>query len=180
MSHPLAAGNFLIPNTTFVVELAAFIIVLGFLSRYVIPPVQQAVTARQDLARKLVSDRQEAKQVLEKAQTAYQAAMADARREAIRLRAQAEDQRREIVAGASAEAEARAAEIISRGQARLVTERQQAIRQLKADLVNAATNLAETILGEALADDERQRRLIDRFLSQIEEDAQAQRSETSK
>ena len=43
------------------------------------------------------------------------------------------------------------------------------IRQLKADLGNAATDLAETILGEALADDERQRRLIDRFLSQIEE-----------
>jgi F-type H+-transporting ATPase subunit b len=173
MSHPVAAGNFLIPNMTFVVELAAFIIVLGFLSRYVIPPVQLAVTARQDMARKLVSDRQEAKELLEKAQTAYQAAMADARREAAQLRAQAEKQRREIVAGASAEADARAAEIISRGQAGLVAERQQAIRQLKADLGNAATDLAEMILAEALADDERQRRLIDRFLSQIEEDARA-------
>jgi len=173
MSHPLAAGNFLIPNMTFVVELAAFIIVLGFLSRYVIPPVQQAVTARQDMARKLVRDRHEAKQLLEQAQTAYQTAMATARREAAQLRTQAEEQRRGIVAEASTEAEARAAEIIARGQARLVAERRQAIRQLKADLGNAATDLAETILGEALADDERQRRLIDRFLSQIEEDAQA-------
>jgi F-type H+-transporting ATPase subunit b len=173
MSHPLAAGNFLIPNMTFVVELAAFIIVLGFLSRYVIPPVQQAVTARQNMARKLVSDRQEAKQLLGKAQTVYQGAMADARREAAQLRAQAEEQRREIVAGASAEADARAAEIIARGQARLVAERQQAIRELKADLGNAATDLAEMILAEALADDERQRRLIDRFLSQIEDDARA-------
>ena len=178
MSHPLAAGNFLIPNMTFVVELAAFIIVLGFLSRYVIPPVQQAVTARQDMARKLVSDRREAKQLLENAQTAYQTAMADARREAAQLRTQAEEQRRGIVAGASTEAEARAAEIISRSQVRLAAERQQAIRQLKADLGNAATDLAETILGEALADDERQRRLIDRFLSQIEEDARAPRSRT--
>lgn len=168
MSPPLAAGNFLIPNMTFVVELAAFIIVLGFLSRYVIPPVQQAMTARQDMARKLVSDRQEAEQLLEKAQTAYQTAIADARREAAQLRIQAEVQRRGIVAGASTEAEARAAEIISRGQARLVAERQHVIRQLKADLGNVATDLAETILGEALADDERQRRLIDRFLSQIE------------
>ena len=81
MSRPLAAGNFLIPNMTFVVELAAFIIVLGVLSRYVIPPVQQAMTARQDMARKLVSDRQEAKQLLEKAQTAYQTALADDERQ---------------------------------------------------------------------------------------------------
>jgi F-type H+-transporting ATPase subunit b len=170
MSRSLAGGNFLIPNMTFVVELAAFIIVLGVLWRYVIPPVQQAMTARQEMARKLVSDRQEAEQLLERAQTAYETAMADARHEAAQLRAQAEEQRRGIVEGASTEAEARAAEIISRGQGRLVAERRQAIRQLKAELGNLAVELAEKILSEALADDQRQRRLIDRFLSHIEEE----------
>jgi F-type H+-transporting ATPase subunit b len=175
MSHPLAAagGNFLIPNMTFVVELAAFVIVLGVLWRYVIPPVQQAMTARQEIARKLMSDSQEAKQLLEQAQTAYQTAMADARHEAAQLRAQAQEQRREIVAGASTEAAARAAEIISRSEARLVAERRQAIRQLKDDLGNVAVELAEKILGEALADDQRQSRLIDRFLNQIEDEASA-------
>jgi F-type H+-transporting ATPase subunit b len=173
MSRTLAGGNFLIPNMTFVVELAAFIIVLGVLWRYVIPPVQQAMTARQEIARKLVSDRQEVKQLLEKAQTAYQAAMADARHEAAQLRAQAEDQRRGIVEGASTEAEARAAEIIFRGQARLAAERRQAIRQLKADLGNLAVERAEKILVEALADDQRQQRLIDQFLSHIEEETNA-------
>jgi F-type H+-transporting ATPase subunit b len=171
MSHALAGGNFLIPNMTFVVELAAFIIVLGVLWRYVIPPVQQAMTARQEMARKLASDRQEAKQLLEKAQTAYKTAMADARHQAAQLRGQAEEQRREIVDGASTEAEARAEEIISRGQARLVAERRQAIRRLKADLGNLAVELAEKVLGEALADGQRQKRLIDRFLSHIEEEA---------
>jgi hypothetical protein len=34
-----------------------------------------------------------------------------------------------------------------------------------------AVELAEKIVGEALADDQRQRRLIDRFLSSIEEEA---------
>jgi F-type H+-transporting ATPase subunit b len=173
MPHALAGGNFLIPNMTFVVELAAFFIVLGVLSRYVIPPVRQAMAARQEMARKLVSDSQEAKRLLEKAQTAYKTAMADARHEAAQLRAQAEERRREIVAGASTEAEAAAAEIISRGQARLVAERRQAIRQLKDELGNVAVELAEKILGEALADNQRQRRLIDRFLGSIEEEASA-------
>ena len=170
MSHTVAAGNFLIPNMTFVVELAAFAIVLGVLWRYVIPPVQRAMTARQDIARKLVSDHQEARQLLEKARTAYTTAMADARHEAAQLRAQAEERRREIVEGASAEAEARAAGIISRGQARLVAERRQAIRRLRAELGSLAVELAEKILGEALADDQRQKRLIDRFLSHMEEE----------
>ena len=158
---------------TFVVELMAFIIVLGVLWRYVIPPVQQAMNARQEMARKLVSDSEEAKQLLEKAQTAYKTAMADARHEAAQLRAQAEQQRREIVEGASTEAEAGVAEIISRGQAQVEAERRQAIRQLKTELGNLAVELAEKILGEALADNQRQERLIERFLSHIEEEANA-------
>jgi F-type H+-transporting ATPase subunit b len=89
------------------------------------------------------------------------------------LRAQAEQQRRQIVEGASTEAEAGAAEIISRGQAQLEAERRQAIRQLKTELGNLAVDLAEKILGEALADNQRQERLIERFLSHIEEEANA-------
>ena len=173
MSLALGAGNFLIPNMTFVVELAAFVIVLGVLWRYVIPPVQQAVNARQETARKLVSDSEEARQLLEQAQTAYQAALAGARREAAQLRAQAEQQRREIVAGASTEAAAGAAEIIARGQAQLEAERRQAIGQLKTELGSLAVELAEKIVGEALADNQRQDRLIERFLNDIEEEANA-------
>ena len=164
----LAAGNFLIPNMTFVVELLAFVIVLGVLGRYVIPPVQQAISERQETARKLVRDSEEAERLLEQARTAYQTAMSGARHEAAQLRAQAEQQRREIVAGASAAAEAGAAEIISRSQARLEAEQRQAIRQLKAGLGNAAVELAEKILGEALADSQRQQRLIDRFLNDLD------------
>ena len=171
MSYALAGGNFLIPNMTFVVELAAFVIVLGFLWRYVIPPVQQGMTARQEKARKLAIDSEEAGRLLEQARAAHQTAMADARHEAARLRAQGEQQRREIVAGASAAAQAEVAEIIARGQARLTAERGQAIGRLKVELGNVAVDLAEKILGEALANDQRQQRLIDRFLSQVEEEA---------
>jgi|SRR5579863_3069232 len=173
MSYALAGGNFLIPNMTFVVELAAFVIVLGFLWRYVIPPVQQGMTARQDMARKLASDSEEARRLLEQAQAAYKAAMTDARYEAARLRAEAQEQRREIVAGASAEAEATAAAIITRGQATLGAEQRQAILRAKSELGSLAVELAEKIVGEALANDQRQQRLIDRFLSQIEEETNA-------
>lgn len=168
MSGALAAGNFLIPNMTFVVELMAFVIVLGVLWRYIVPPVQQAMNARQEVARQLVSDSAEAKQLLEKAQTAYHTAMAEARHEAAQLRARAEQQRRQIVAGASTEAAAGVAEMISRGQAQVEVERRQAIGQLKTELGNLAVDLAEKILGEALADSHRQERLIERFLSDIE------------
>ena len=115
-----------------------------------------------------MSDSEEARQLLEKAQTAYKTAMAEARHDAAQLRARAQQQRREIVEGASTEAEAGVAEIISRGQAQVEAERRQAIGQLKTELGNLAVDLAEKILGEALADSQRQERLIERFLSEIE------------
>lgn len=173
MSQALAQGNFLIPNMTFVVELIAFAIVLTVLWRYVIPPVREAMNARQEMARKLVSDSNEAGQLLEEAHAAYERAMADARHRAAQVRAQAEERRREIVEGASAEAEARVAEIIARGHAQLGAEQRQAVRQLKTDLGNLAVDLAEQIVGEALANDQRQERLIERFLSGIEEEPNA-------
>ena len=38
---PIATSNFLIPNGTFIVELVAFIIVLGVVARYILPPVNK-------------------------------------------------------------------------------------------------------------------------------------------
>jgi F-type H+-transporting ATPase subunit b len=176
MSHTLAAGgNFLVPNMTFVVELMAFVIVLGVLGRYVIPPVRQAMNARQELARQLVSDSEAARRLRANAQTAYDVAMTDARHAAARVRADAEQRRREIVDGAAAEAEARAAEIITRGQVQLAAEQRQATGQLKTELGNLAVALAEKIVGEALASDQRQERLIEQFLRHLEEEPEAAR-----
>jgi len=170
MSHTVAAGtsNFLIPNATFIVEFVSFLIVLAVLWRYVVPPVQKAMEARQEMARKLLEDSEAAKQSLANAQAAYQEALTDARREAAQLRASAEEQRKAIVERAAAEAEAKVAEVLARGQAQLEAEQRQAIRELKSELGAVAVELAEKVLGEALGDSQRQQRLLDRFLTDLE------------
>ena len=48
---PLATSNFLVPNGTFFVELVAFIIVLGVVGRYVLPPLNVALEARAEKIR---------------------------------------------------------------------------------------------------------------------------------
>ncbi len=45
------ASNFLVPNATFLVELVAFGIIIWILAKFVIPPVNRAMTARQDAIR---------------------------------------------------------------------------------------------------------------------------------
>ena len=49
----LAEGNnFLVPNATFFAELVAFLIILGILWKYVLPPITRALDDRQEMIRK--------------------------------------------------------------------------------------------------------------------------------
>jgi len=54
-------SNFLVPNATFLVELAAFALLFYLLARYVIPPINRAMTARQDAIRKQFADLEQAR-----------------------------------------------------------------------------------------------------------------------
>ncbi len=47
----IASSNFLIPNATLIVEIVAFLIVLGFLAKYVLPPLNKALEERQEQIR---------------------------------------------------------------------------------------------------------------------------------
>src|ERR1019366_4049218 len=39
-------GNFLIPNGTFIVELVIFLVVLGFIAKWILPPLQEVGETR--------------------------------------------------------------------------------------------------------------------------------------
>jgi F-type H+-transporting ATPase subunit b len=162
---------------TFVVELVAFIIVLGVLWKWVIPPLQKAMNDRQETIRKQLAESEAAKEALQKAEAEYKNAVADARREAAQMRSEAEDQRKAIVERASSEAEQKVNEILARGQAQLEAEQRQAVRQLKAELGGLAIELASKIVGESLNDDQRQERVIERFLGDLDQPDAAEQPE---
>ncbi len=59
-SIPLTS-NFLVPNATFIVELIAFAIIVFLLFKYIVPPINKAMTARQDAIRQQFAELDEAK-----------------------------------------------------------------------------------------------------------------------
>ena len=91
----VAAGNFLVPNATFIAELIAFLIILFVLWRYIVPPIQKVMQDRQRMIEKQVEDSEKAEQRLAEAEKAYQNALSEARTEAAQIRenARAEAQR---------------------------------------------------------------------------------------
>lgn len=94
--------------------------------------------------------------------------LADARHEAARIREEAREQGAQIVSEMRDQAQAESTRILDHGKAQIEAERQQAVTSLRAEVGTLATGLAGRIVGESLEDDERQSRVIERFLAELE------------
>jgi F-type H+-transporting ATPase subunit b len=162
------ASNFLVPNGTFFVELFAFAIMVFILAKWVIPPINKAMTARQDAIRKEFAEADEAKQSAQEAEKEFKAQIADARHDAAKIREDAKEQGAAIIAEMREQAQTEAARIVEHGHAQIQAERQQTVTSLRAEVGTLATTLAGRIVGESLEDDERSGRVVDRFLADLE------------
>ena len=162
------ASNFLVPNGTFFVELIAFGIIIWILAKFVIPPINRAMTARQDAIRQEFAELDEAKDDAHKAEDEFKAQLADARQAAAKIREEAREQGAQIISDARGTATTEADRIKANGHAQIQAERQQAIASLRAEVGTLAIDLAGRIVGESLEDDQRSNRVVDRFLANLE------------
>jgi F-type H+-transporting ATPase subunit b len=162
------ASNFLVPNGTFFVELLAFAIILFLLGKYVVPFINKAMTDRQDAIRQQFTELDQAKADAKSAEEEFRAQIADARHEAARIREEAREQGAAIIAEMREQAQAEAARIVEHAHTQIEADRQQAVTSLRAEVGTLATDLAGRIVGEALEDQARQSRVVDRFLADLE------------
>jgi len=161
-------SNFLVPNATFFVELAAFGVLLFLLGKFVIPPINRAMTARQDAIREQFAELDEAKTEASAAEEEFKAQIADARHEAARIREEAREQGAAIIAEMREQAQAEAARIVEHAHVQIEADRKAAAASLRGEVGTLATTLAGRIVGESLDDEARQSRVVDRFLTELE------------
>jgi F-type H+-transporting ATPase subunit b len=161
-------SNFLVPNATFFVELIAFLVLLFLLGKFVIPPINRAMTARQDAIRAQFAELDEAKAEAHAAEDEFKSQIADARQEAARIREEAREQGAAIIADMREQAQAEATRIKEAAHAQIEADRKAAAASLRSEVGTLATTLAGRIVGESLDDEARQSRVVDRFLSELE------------
>jgi F-type H+-transporting ATPase subunit b len=94
--------------------------------------------------------------------------LSEARHEAARIREEAREQGAAIVAEMREQAQVEAARIVEHGKTQIDAERQQAVTSLRTEVGALATGLASRIVGESLDDEVRQRRVVERFLDELE------------
>jgi F-type H+-transporting ATPase subunit b len=162
-----------VPNATFFAELIAFLIILGILWRYVLPPVTKALDERQEIIRTQMEEAEATKVKLAATEADYKKKL----QEASTIAAQIRDEARADAAAIRDEILAKAREesdrIIAAGRHQLEAERAATVRQLRSEVGTLAVDLASRIVGESLEDEARQRGTVDRFLSELNAGAPA-------
>jgi F-type H+-transporting ATPase subunit b len=177
MSQRVAAsGNFLVPDATFIAELIAFLIILGILGKYVLPPIQKAMRDRQEMIRKQVEDSEEARTKLAEAEKAYQSALNEARTEAAQIRENARAEAQRTVEELRAQAQEEQARIVARGEEQLASQRSMIVRELRGELGTLAVELAEKIVNQRLTDEAQVSATVDAFLAGLESQENAKAS----
>jgi F-type H+-transporting ATPase subunit b len=173
-------SNFLVPNMTFVFELISFLVIMWVLYKYVLPPVNQAMTERQEKIKAQFDEAAQLKADAEATEKENQEQLANARAEASRIREEAREQGAQIIAQHREQAQVEAERITSNAQAQLEIERTQALNQLKGEVGAIATTLAGRIVGESLDDDDRQKRSVERFIAELEDEDEPGKSGKAK
>jgi F-type H+-transporting ATPase subunit b len=162
--------NPLVPSwPELITGLIAFFIVFGVLAKILLPRAQRMLEERTDAIEgglKRAEDAQvDAARVLEQ----YRAQLAEARHEAARLREEAREEGAQIKAELRQQGEAEKQRLVESANAQIEADRQQAVVSLRAEIGALSVQLASRVVGESLENEARQRRVVDRFLEQLEE-----------
>jgi F-type H+-transporting ATPase subunit b len=129
---------------------------------------EKAFAARTEAIQGGIEKAERAQLEAAKALESYTAQLADARGEAAKIREEARVQGAAIIEDLRAQAQEEAARITAAAHSSIEAEREKAISSLRAEVGTLAVDLASKIVGEALEDQVRQSRIVDRFLEDLE------------
>ena len=173
MSYTLLAAegapNPLLPHSAeIVVGFVAFGLLYFVMLKKVVPMFEKAFKARTEAIQGGIERAEKAQAEAADALVQYKEQLSKAQSESQALREDARVQGAAIVEELRAKAQEEAARITAAAHASIEAERQQAVTSLRNEVGALAVELASKIVGEALDDQARQSRIVDRFLEDLE------------
>ena len=162
-------ANPLIPHTAeLIVGFVAFSILFIVLRKFVTPMFEKAFAARTEAIKGGIERAEKAQLEAQRALSQYNEQLSRAREEAQTLREEARVQAAQISDEIRAKAQEEASRIIATAHSSIEAERQQAVTSLRNEVGTLAVELASKIVGEALDDQARQSRIVERFMADLE------------
>ena len=140
-------NNFLVPNGTFFVVLLIFLIVLGVIGTFVVPPIMKVLRDRDDMVAKTIQNNREADKQFAGAEADYEAAMARARREASTVRDEARADGRKVLEDMKGRASEESALALQKAGQELKQQADGITAGLQTSMETLAATLAERVVG---------------------------------
>jgi F-type H+-transporting ATPase subunit b len=150
------------------VTAVGFAVLLFIVVRFVVPAFEKTFAARAEAIEGGIAKAEKAQAEASAALEEYKQQLVDARTEANRIREEARAEGAQILAELKEKASAESARITEQAHAQIEAERQQALVSLRTEVGTMAITLAGRIVGEALDDDARASRVVDRFLADLD------------
>lgn len=140
-------SNFLIPNGTFFFVLAIFLIVLGVIAKFVVPPIQKVLGERERMVAKTTEDNRKAADQEAAADADYRKELAAGRSEAAAIRDEARAEGRAVVDEKRARASEEVAGTVQVANEELKLASDEIAGDLRASVQTLSATLASRVLG---------------------------------
>jgi F-type H+-transporting ATPase subunit b len=138
------------------------------LNKYAVPRFEALYTERTDAIEGGLKRAAETQEQADRLKLQYEEQLAGLRAEAARIRDDARAEGQQIKAELRAQAEEEAARIRARGEEQIVAQRDQVVRQLRGEIGGLSVQLAERLIGDSLADEQRRSATVDAFLAELD------------
>ena len=153
--------------------LIGFLIVLFILAKVGWPMIMGAVTKRnQHISDSLVAAK-EANEALAGIEAAKEKALAESQAEQIRMINESQELKKQLIEEAKAEARNEAEKIVADARLKIQKEQDEAMSQIKAEVISLSVDIAEKLLQRELADKDAQSRYVEEILKENQQRIEA-------
>ena len=164
------AGMFLLPNGTFLVELAVLLIILFLTTKYIVPPLNKAMEERQADIRNSLDAADAARADAAAADEERRAVLEEARAQARDIVAQATAMSDQVKGEAQGRAQAEYDRIVANADAEVAIARQRAVEEAAQRMGEIVLEVVEKIVGREV-DATTHRDLIDAAVATLRSEA---------
>ena len=161
-----ATSNFLIPNGTFIAEVIAFLIVVGVVWRYILPPLNKMLAERQSTIAAELAAADEAKEDAARADAERRTELERARSRAREIVEQAEHVAERLTEEGKLRGQGEYQRLVSSAEAEVRLARQRALEEAAARLGELVVDVVERIIGREM-DAAAHRDLIDEAVAAL-------------
>lgn len=160
--------DLLIPSTGLLFWMTiVFLIVLAVLWKWGFPAITKMVKERKDYIDDSLRKAHEANEKLANIQKEGESILQEAREKQAAVLKKATATRDAIIAKAENQAKDRGAQLINDAKAEIEQEKQQAIREIRGQVAELSVKIAEKIIKQQLATDDKQMELINKILDDV-------------